>query len=178
MRGLITVVSMMALFISCASTRSNNKVSHTNIRFPDGVYKDKQWDDDLNFYRTSWFKGATLSYDLLLTKIDKNSPFANWLEDSKETYQKDCKQLLVGIFYSGRSEPASLAEMKAQVLKLGYKEVSVNAFKDHISSHYVYEQWHLKTHKLVGFCYEGMGTPSEFINISIPGFNEVNVYLK
>jgi hypothetical protein len=23
-----------------------------------------------------------------------------------------------------------------------------------------------------------MGTPSEFINISIPGFNEVNVYLK
>jgi hypothetical protein len=175
MRGLILVTTMMALIVSCASTRSSNKVSHSDIRFPDGVYKDKSWDEDLVFYRTSWFKGATLSYDLLLVKLDKNSSFSNWLEKSKETYDKDCKQLLIGMFYSGRTEPASLAEIKAQVLKLGYKEVSVASFKDHVSSHYVYEQWHLTTHKLVGFCYQGIGTPSDIINISIPGFNQVNV---
>ena len=77
--------------------------------------------------------------------------------------------------YLIKDSKTSLAEIKAQVLKLGYKEVSVASFKDHVSSHYVYEQWHLTTHKLVGFCYQGIGTPSDIINISIPGFNQVNV---
>jgi hypothetical protein len=178
MRGLIIVMGVIAFITSCASTRSNNKVTHTDVTFTDGVYKDKEWDEDLDFYRTSWYKGATLTYDLLLAKVDKNSAYANWLESSKESYGKKCKEFYIAMLYSGDQEPTSIAKIKSGITNSGFKEVSVAQFKAHISSSYVFEQWHLQRHKLVGYCYEGIGSPEDFINITLPGFKEENVLPK
>lgn len=174
--SILTIV--LSLVVSCASTTSNNKTTHTNVRFSDGVYEDKQWSEDLDFYRTSWYKGATLSYDLLLAKVDKSSPYANWFESSKDSYANKCKRFYVGLLYSSDLEPASITRIKSQISNKGYKTISISQFKSHISSHYVFEQWHLQRHKVVGFCYEGIGEPADRINITLPGFKEENVLSK
>ena len=175
MRGFITIF-LLLLVSSCASGPSN-KVRQKEIGITGGNFERKSWDDTLTFNRTSWYIGASLSYDLWLAKIDKSSPFTNWLESNKNQYG-ECREFYVGLIYTNNlSTSVSLespASIKKQITELGFDEVSISPFKSHLSAHIVSQQWHLRNHKVAGFCYKKMSSIPKEIPISLPGYKTIN----
>lgn len=176
MHRFITILLLLA-FSSCASGPIN-KTQQNDIHMTGGHFERKSWDDTLVFKKTSWYLGATLGYDLLLTRIDKSSPFNNWLESNSKDVQ-NCKEFYVGLIYSyNRSlmfDLESPVYIKNQISELGFKEISIPQFRSHLAAHTVFQQWNLKRYKIAGFCFDKMSSIPKEIPISLPGFKTINV---
>lgn len=179
MRGFIKLLPLF-LLMACA-TGPTNKVRQKTVTLTGGVYERKAWDDSLNFSRTSWYLGASLSYDVWLVKLDKNSPFRFWMGNNKEDYA-NCREFYAGLFYSNTMSTQinveSVAAIKKQISDLGFEEVSLNNFKANISAHSVYQDWHLRNHRVAGFCYKKMSSIPSEIPITLPGFKTINAIVK
>lgn len=176
MRGFIVLIVLV--FITSCASGPTNKTSQKEIDLTGGLFERKSWDDSMTFKRTSWYIGATLSYDIWLAKIDKSSPFTNWMENNKEA-NSECREFFVGLIYSNNASTLvnlqSVANIKKQITELGYEEVTLSNFKSHLATHDVYQQWHLRNHRLAGFCYKKMSSIPEEIPVSLPGFRTINI---
>lgn len=175
MYRLIALLSLSLFIGSCATSSPVNKISKSEIVFNGGVYKNLEWDDKLVFKRTSWHYEAKLNYDLLITKLDFNSPFANWLEGGKESLKERCKELYIGIVYASYSASSTAAALKNEVAENGFSRVSLAPFKIQIAAHHVFKGWNLYSHKVIGFCRETESMNSSKIMVTMPGFKETNI---
>lgn len=180
MRGLIKFLPFF-LLIACASKGPTNTIRQKKTTLSGGVYERKSWDDSLEFSRSSFYIDTTLAYDIWLTRLDKNSPFFNWMGSNKTT-ALECREFYVGLIYSNTISTqiniASVTSIKAQINKLGFTEMVMPDFKRHISAHNVFQNWHLRGHKVAGFCFSKMSSIPKEIPINLPGFNTINAVVK
>lgn len=176
MHRFISIIILL-LFSSCASGPVN-KVRQKEIELTGGIFERKSWDDTLSFKRTSWYVGASLSYDIWLARIDKNSPFTYWMENNKEQYGS-CREFYVGLIYSNSAsnlvDLESPASLKKQFADLGFEVVSLSQFRSHLAAHTVFQQWHLRNHRITGFCFKKPSSIPKEIPIFLPGFKTINI---
>ena len=180
MRRFLIFTSIF-IFIACASNQAN-KIRKSEVDMSGGTYKRKSWDDTLTFKRTSWYLGANLAYDVLIARLDKTSPFAFWLDNNQDQYATECREFYIALIYTNAMSILHNLETPAairnQITNLGFEEVSVSHFQANVRAHGVYGDWHLKSHKTMGFCYKNMSQIPDQIPISLPGFNMQNILHK
>lgn len=168
---LCLILSAMAA--SCSHYRGQNRTLHGEVEFPGGVYHDKEWDDTLVFKRTSFYQGAKLYHDILITELDKDSPFRNWL-GSERSEADSCQKFYVTMVYKALVDAVSRQKIFRQIEGLQMRPVFINDFADNVKEHYMTDELRLYGYKVKGFCQQASGE-IESLKISLPGFPEVNL---
>lgn len=174
MKNILLLI--LILLQSCSSTfNSLNETIQGQVDFRTGTYKDLTWDDSMIFTRTSWYRGATMAYDVLLYRVDRKSPFANWLGESEKEYLNNCHPLVVGLFYAGNDSPSTIAKIKKEITDQKYDEVNLLNFKEYIQNHPTHQLYNLWSHKLSAFCGKHIIDGNQKLYISMPNFRKIKV---
>jgi hypothetical protein len=168
------ILLLMLIFIvgSCAMNRARKNIAYSDISINGGVYNNKDWRDKLSFKRTSWFREASMDYDILFHKLDKTSSFASWM-GSDQKYLTDCHEFYVALVYADINAPNGTPFLVNQIDSIGVKKVGIQDFKENLKAHENFRDWRLTQHKVVGFCRPE--SLKEDIVISIPGFKSVKL---
>lgn len=160
--------------IGCSSSNNLNQVTDALIALKGGQGKGKKWDDSLIFNRHSWYKGASMKYDLFTVKLEKSSPFYSWIGRSQREEIDRCKNFYVTLMYAGVSllSPSSISELRESFNIVGLKRYSLPVFGSYLKNHYFFLQWNLKNHVILGYCKD-----SNVVNVEvqIPNFSTVRV---
>ncbi len=171
--SLFLLLIASALATSCSHYRGHNRIQKGNVKFPGGVYRDKTWDDTLVFKRTSFFQGAKLYHDVLITELGKDSPFRAWLGSDRSEADK-CQKFYVTMVYKSLVGAVSRQKIFRQIEGLQLRPIFISDFAENIQEHYITDEMRLYGYKLKGFCQLASGD-LDSINISLPGFSEVNI---
>ncbi len=166
-------ILLILLLSSCASNKSRRPILQTTLSLSGGKYQDQAWNDNLTLYRTSWFKDATLTQDILIADLKTQSPFANWMGKDKLLLQK-CQQFFVTLIYSDISAKQKLGYLRTQLESNGLKEYSILDFSFEIMAHQQIIDWNLQQHKVIGWCSEDTNT-NKSIDITLPGYMKKNL---
>lgn len=159
----------------CASYHTQNEISHSDLSFKGGVMGERKWDDALIFKRTSWYQGATLSYDFLIVELEQGSKFSLWLDPSEREYHTKCEKLYIGLVYSNDTSPVAYAKLTSQLEDYGLSRVFLPGFSSQVKSHFAYNEWHFEDHQISGFCQKAGPAKAGPLAIILPGFSKVKV---
>lgn len=171
-----SILTMLFILNSCASSyKSLNETIQGEVDFKTGTYQDTTWSDSMIFQRTSWYRGLSMGYDLLLHRLDRQSPFAKWLEESEKEYLNNCHPLVIGIMYSSRNSPTTIAKLKKEITDQNYEEINLINFKEYIKNHPTYQLYNLWTHQISAFCGKHIIDGKNEIYVSIPNFKKIKV---
>lgn len=163
----VMALFLVFLMVGCSSLTSRRPIYETDISIRGGQFQDKEWEEKLKFKRVSWFKDATVTHEVLLTKLAADSKFANWLESDKK-YLSQCSEFYVGIIYADINAAQGQSYLVSQLEKSNLKEVSILSFSSHIKAHQNFMDWKLIRHKVIGLCRTQASLSKMTINI--PGF--------
>lgn len=163
-------LAILLALVSCSSNLSNNKVSQGIVDFPGGRNGIVSWEDTLTFKRFSWYRGVTLSYDLLAYKVLPTSKFVNWFSKDEKNLLKTCKDLVITINYSARHALIKHSDFNILMKDTGFETVSVRRFAHSIKAHPAFEAWNLQQYKINGFCHKTQTTSNLVVNF--PSFPE------
>lgn len=170
--------ALMLLFVAACSTyRGQNRVQEDIVKFPGGVYEDKTWDDTLVFERNQFYIGATLYYDLLSTKIEPGSPFANWMGNDKELVSK-CEDFYVFMAYRNIRRAIPQSSVEAQIEAQGGKVSLLPDFRRNVREHFVSDEMHFLGHKVVGVCFSEKlpaSSSKRELFLTLPGFKKTDL---
>lgn len=175
MKKIILLIFTFFALASCSSYRNQNKVLESEMIFKGGVSQNESWDDPLIFKRTSWYRGATLAYDFLISEIESTNKFSRWFASSGKQYLLECHKFYVAMLYTHNLEAASIARFRAQLEKQGLDERVVNEFAANIKAHFTYDEWNLNTYKIVGYCAQSKDFDPSKVLIKFPGFIQAQV---
>lgn len=170
---LILILSF--LVYGCSSFQKVNDTVSGEVLFKGGKYQDFSWKDSMVFQRTSFYRGATMAYDVLLHKLDRKSPFVKWFDDSEKKYLSKCHTLLIGIFYVEATQPTSMAFMRQEITNQSYQEVFLPGLNQYLKNHPTYQQYYLFSHHISAFCSQETMIKEAPIVMSLPGFNKVKL---
>ena len=155
------------LLSSCSLKVARQSFSTSELSVKGGIFERDQWEDTMMFRRFSWFQEANLSYDVLLHKFDKQSPFKKWFTlDKIERF--NCKDVFVALIYTSREAQLNQAYVVNKFEKKGFKQIGIANFRNNITAHYAIGDSRLTLHKVYGFCQQTDLTPT--IKLSFPGF--------
>jgi hypothetical protein len=170
MKNNILLLLVFSLSIFSCSNLSKNLVKKGTLVFHSGKAQDRVWDDDLNFYRLSWFKELTLYFDVLYVKLDQSSPFTNWLSATEKDFLVKCKEPWIILTYAHDSDLISPSMFFEQIERKGFTKYVLNDFSRSLKMHPDYEKMSLVLHKVHGLCGEGNFLSNE---VNFPGFETV-----
>lgn len=168
---LILMVCIV-LFGGCSSLNNLNKNTHSKLILKSGKSKELTWSDSLSFTRNSWYDGVTLKYDILYTKLTKNSPFSNWIGQVEREQFEKCESYYIMLVYSQFSQSASRSELMTNFDIVGLKRISTPVFESHFRNHSFNNFWKLHRHSLYGIC---KTKDLSSIEVAIPNFTTVKV---
>lgn len=155
------------VLVGCAVNQTRHKIYGQEISFRSGVFEDKSWDDSLSMNRVSWYQDANVSYEILLGKLDQNSPFANWL-GADRLKLATCADFYIGAIYTGINAVYGSSYLLNELKKSGLEEISILDFSLQLKSHQNFKDWKLGRHHIYGFCAKNKNHPAVIVNI--PGF--------
>lgn len=168
-------VLILLLIAGCSSLSSLNQVTSGSLILKGGKSKSLAWDDSLVFKRHSWFKGATLKYDVLSAKLDRESSFYNWLGQSERSQFFECPNYYITIVFASKAINATRAS-KVQLMSnfdlVGLKRISIPIFESYFRNHQFSQNWNLQQYSLYGMCKTNNLTDVE---VNIPNYSTVKV---
>ena len=176
MRYLLLVTLM--LLSGCASYKTYNQTTTGLVNLRGGIYQTRIWDDALVFKRMSWYHGMTLYLDVLIWKVDQDSPFSQWFSEHEKDFFNKCEQLLVTAAYSADPSKISHVGFREQMKLNGYDDVAINTFASSLKSHPQLTEWRFQNYKIMGYCKR---SPTKFdtsnLRINFPSFEQLEVDL-
>lgn len=159
-------VLFCVIFDGC-SHYSKNVIKTGTFSLRGGKSEETTWSESLLFNRTSWYSELTMSLDLLLAKIDAQSPFWKWLDSNEQKLVVDCSAFYVVMAYTLDSKVISHPEIKSQFEKSGFNEVLIPQFAKNLKAHPEFIPMGYQQHKIYGVCQKG---PVKSIEFSLPGY--------
>lgn len=163
--------AILALFSSC-SHLSENLNKRGEVRLKGGYYGSAKWSDDLTFKRISWYKGLTLSFDLLHTKIDRSSRFYQWFSTSEKDSLARCKEYYIVAAYAHDDRLVSISDFISAANKSGYDHFNLSQFADYLKMHPDAGNLATNSYKFYGLCLRS-ASDGDYIRIQFPGFKEI-----
>lgn len=175
MMKIITLILTLLTLCACSSYRGHNRTDKMLVRLKGGIYEDQKWDDTLIFKRTSFYEGAKLNHDMIITKLDKTSPFYQWMGDQKSILD-NCTEVFVALFYKDMNaiRAVPISYMRDQIIKTGLQEITIQNFAYYLRQHYAFDEWILTDHKVYGYCNRS-GVKTRKIHMTMPGYRRVNI---
>jgi len=167
----IIIITLLFLFGVSCSQLSKNIVRKGNFKINHGVSGDEVWKESLDFKRISWLQELSIVYEVLIAKIDKDSPFIAWFSEGEKKSALECPTFYITARYSKDSHKISHPMFQKEMLQNGLKEVSLPNFANSLRLHPNYETENLDLHKINGYC----RTSSEGVRVSFPSFRAVTI---
>jgi hypothetical protein len=179
---IMTFFATLFIFFGCSTTfnkKSEHIVTYNIVPFVGGLKNNQSWDDHLDFHRISWFKGATMSYDLMIARLPADSPFRNWLDDFDQSLIKNCTDLFIGLTYFDHLNRKKRSTLTHQLETQGFKRLILTGFKEHLVNHPTYTTRHLFRHFPYAFCMERKEEIGKemVLDFEIPGFPKKSITL-
>ncbi|MCO4754225.1 MAG: hypothetical protein KC478_07070 [Bacteriovoracaceae bacterium] len=168
-------ITLCIMFVtSCAGTyRGQNRVQTNEVIVPGGVYKDKTWDDRLNFKKVSFFQGANIYYEILIGEVEKGSPFYSWMGNN-ENQALACDEFYVVMLYRNPTKDINHASVVEQLRGPNREIIEIPSFKRNFQEHFIASEMNFKGHVVKGLCDRSMGKLDE-LSIFIPGFEQRDI---
>jgi hypothetical protein len=165
----LIALTLIFFFTACSVYKTRRSVKKSEVIIRNGVYSDKEWSSDLVFKRYSWFKDATMSNEILLSRITMSSDFVNWL-GSDRVHISSCESFYIGLIYSDNQVKQGNPYLLAQLNEQGVEEKSIIDFSYELKAHQNFKDWNLSEHKIIGLCQTKKN--SESLTLTLPGFKK------
>lgn len=170
MKKLLISIFLVSL-ISCSSL-SKNAVVEGHFVLKGGVFGDQEWEDELVFKRTSWFKELTLYFDFIAAKVDQNSPFYQWFSEMEKAAINECVDYFVAVTYAFKPRDISVTMFKEEMKKYGYMAQAVPRFEQNLNMHPDFSRFNINLYNTYLYC---RTAPSKGLPIiQFPGFKKQN----
>ena len=176
MKFLLSSLLILA-FTACSYQESKNRVATNTVTFEGGRKNKDIWGEELKLDRISWFTGATLSYDLIIGELKRDSNFRKWLSQSEINQIKDCKKIVFALIYANTVDTRSIVTITSQIEKMGYSRLTMPVFSTHLKGHPTFPDRNLDQHRPIGFCKLKNIIPSKDNTLEMPGFTSVKLKL-
>ncbi len=160
------------LTFSC-STLNKNMVKIGTYDISGGVFENLKWDTSLTFKRISWFKELTLTFEIFMTTVTKDSPFYVWFSEDEKRMVESCLDNKIVLTYAWDPMQISREGFYAEVEKLGYERMSIPNFHSHVKMHPNFARINVYLYKTSLICRKKIG--DQKLVISFPGFNSVTL---
>lgn len=161
----------------CAAVPTDNRVERATNTFKGGLLGEEVWSDRLSFTKLGFYNGASLIFDIYMTRLDANSRFTAWLSPYEKEALASCKQFLVTMDYNNWRSLIKHRDFVIQMEKNGFKEVQIPYFATQIKSHPNYNDWNLNYHRVQAFCKQSELGGNDPLEITFPGYRTVKVEL-
>lgn len=162
------------LAIGCAAVSTENRVGRSTNSFSGGTYEDTSWSEHLEFKRTAFYRGTSLTYDFYVTRFDPSSKFSAWLSIPEKNLVAECGTFLLSLDYNNWNSLIRHIDLRGEMEKNGYREVKLPYFEKQLRAHPNFLDWNLQHYRVQGFCKKTIGA-NEPIEISFAGFPLVKV---
>jgi hypothetical protein len=169
------LISLILVFVtvSCSTNTTRRPIFKSEVTISGGNYNGESWDEKIKFNRTSWFKDASVSHEILIAKLTGESKFSNWMGTDK-LQLSSCQEFQVALLYADSSSSQGTGYLLAQLTSGGFQQVSILDFSQEIKAHQNFKDWKLARHKVYGLCLKD-GKGNKAIEVSIPGFKRIKV---
>ena len=161
-------------FISCAAIQTENRVGHSTNSFSGGTFGDQSWSERLNFKRTAFYRGTSLSFDVYFSHFEPSSKFSAWLSIPEKNMVAECGTFLLSLDYNNWNSLIHHSDLRAEMEKNGYKEVKLPHFEKQLRAHPNFLDWNLQSYRVQGYCKKTIGT-NEPVELSFAGFPLVKI---
>lgn len=162
----------LLITMSC-TTLNKNMVKEGKYDITGGVFENLRWEDTLTFKRVSWFKELTLTFDIFMVNIGKESPFYSWFSKDEKQVVESCLDSKVMLTYAWDPMQISREGFYSEVEKLGYERISIPNFHGHVKMHPNFARINVYLYKTSLICRRKIGDSK--LVISFPGFNSVTL---
>lgn len=164
---------LIGLLIFGCSSWSKNMVKEGNLIFRGGRIDNHQWKDSLIFKRTSWYKELTLVSEILITEVDKNSPFYDWFSASEKRSLEECKQKYVVAAYFLDGKGLSKEDFLSQAFSQGLEKKILSTFEKQLRMHPDSELVSFGLYKVFALC--SNFSDKKDIIVNFPGYNSIKL---
>lgn len=165
----IFLILSLVLLASC-SNLTKNTVKEGRYVVRNGAFANKQWDEDLNFQRTSWYHELTLQFDFMMVPITPQSSFNFWFSKTELEDVHKCGDFRVALAYSLDTKAIPYSLLNEQLEMAGFKKIELIEFKKHLFQHPDSEMNSTRLYQVYGLCRESKDLKP--LTINFPGFNE------
>jgi hypothetical protein len=164
----------LSLLIGGCASSTKNFVSKDELFFKGGVYKTKEWrKEGLTFKRYSWYQDMSLLYDVLVSPIEKTSPFYSWLNESEKKWAGSCEEFYITLSYALDSKKISHIMFQNAYKQAGFEKVLLSNYSDHMRLHPKFVDHSLHLYSIYGLCRKaGAGEP---FKVAFPSFKEITL---
>ena len=175
---MLKLLILLSFFLSCTSNNlSKNHIRKAEVNFYGGVASKKKWSQPLEFRRAGFYKELLLMYDVLITKIDKTSPFMNWFSLGEAQLVEACPSFFIVLDYSYQTPIVPIlirrTEFKNQMIDQGFEDMIVYQFSQNIKLHPDFTRLNFHQYYVTGYCHQDP-TVRE-IHIDLPGFSQTRI---
>lgn len=159
----------------CAAVPTDNRVEKATNTFKGGYMGDESWPDRLSFTKVGFYNGASLTFDIYLTRLEADSKFTAWLSPYEKEVLASCKQFLVTMDYNNWRSLIKHRDFVIQMEKNGYKEIHIPYFATQLKSHPNYSDWNLNHHRVQAFCKQTELGAKDPLEITFAGYRTVRI---
>lgn len=174
MKTKLLAIFTLLFLTSCASNLSKNFIKEGSQSIRGGYSKNVKWDTRLEFKRYSWFHELTMMFDLMITDLDENSPFYNWLSEDEKADVAQCNRFQVALIYSLDDRRISKKDFLIQLEEQGHEQLLLSHFTSNFKLHPDLESMSLQLYDIYGFCKKGIDSKSE-ISVLFPSFSNLMI---
>ncbi len=139
-----------------------------NFSLKGGRFLEKKWQNKIIFKRYSWYKDLSLSFEILLGEIKKDSNFYSWISPENKEEIKKCEKLFISLIYYPDKHKKLYKLISQKLDKKGLKRVNLKRMEENLKMHPDLDQFFYHDYKNQFFCSKVKEHLK--INIQLPGF--------
>ena len=147
---------------------STNQISQGTFILSDGYFQGQFLKEKLVFHRVSWFKEATLIYDVRIAPLSEKSAYFQWFSPESQEDIKACSQFYVALFYAKSSKYISHRLVLNQLESQGAEIQVIPDFGRSLRMHPQFERETLQLYRMRGVCFKR--PKSEAVILGLPGY--------
>ena len=157
----------MQIFLVGCGSASVNQLNRDSFILRDGYFHGRPLKTQMVFKRFSWFKEASLMYELRLAPLSEESSYFQWLSPQTQSDVRECPRFYIGMLYSKSSDYIPHRLVKNQLEGQGARMQVVPGFWRSFKMHPQFEREALQRHRLRGICFKRAGGA---IILGLPGY--------
>ena len=138
-----------------------------------GQFIARKTEEKIFFKRYSWYKELSLSFDLLIGEVEKESSFYSWISEDMKDELKKCKKLLVSFIYYPDKYKNLFELVSSNLDRKGLNKISLIKLEENLKMHPDLDQFFSHNYIYQSFCSKEKQYKS--LMIQLPGFERVKL---
>ena len=144
-----------------------------NFSLKGGRFLEKKWQNKIIFKRYSWYKDLSLSFEILLGEIKKDSNFYSWISPENKEEIKKCEKLFISLIYYPDKHKKLYKLISQKLDKKGLKRVNLKRMEENLKMHPDLDQFFYHNYINQIFC--SKVKKSIEVEAQLPGFEDVKI---